>query len=154
MTRALLAVAGAVMLSACGEAQCTFSEGTGLFEIFKTPGCFAVDVSLEPQSGAHISLSHGGNVILLDGIDTLGITLPGRQYTGRQGECYLSDDEANAFENQSGHCDYVIRSVNKLTDTSSRYTVEVLDAFMSWHDKQGSFKALFDVDAFDQGFSP
>ena len=141
----------ALLLSGCEAPECVFTEGTGLFEVFKTKGCFAVDVSLE-NSGGLINANHNGNLILLNGIDSLNINLNGRLYTGREGMCGLSDGDATVFENQSGHCDYVVRSFNKVSEKESRYTVEVLDAHMSWKGKQGDFKALFNVQSFNQGF--
>ena len=152
MRPALLLLA-CLMLSACeGEDYCEFTEGTGLFESFKKSGCSATDVSLGDQESATLILTRSDNVIIVDGIDSLGLTLRGRLYVGRQGTCFLSDNDSQTFENQSGHCDYMIRKAVKVSDTESRYDVEILDAYMAWKGKQGTFKARFNARAFDQGF--
>ncbi len=151
--RAPLLLLACLALSACeGEDYCEFTEGTGIFESFRQSGCSAIDVSLGEQDSASVILTRSDNVIIVDGIDSLGVTLRGRLYVGRQGTCFLSDSDSSTFQNQSGHCDYMIRKAVKVSDKESRYDVEILDAYMAWQGKQGTFKARFNVSAHDQGF--
>ncbi len=150
-----VAATAALGLTACGAPECEFTEATGLFEIFKTEGCLApVDTGIDPSQGTTVIVSHASNTILVDGIDSLNISLAGRLYPGRQGRCYLSDADADHAEAVSGHCDYVIGAVNKVSSTETRYEINIVSAFMSWHAKQGSFKARMTPTAFDQGFGP
>ena len=152
MRTTLLLLACAALCSCENEDYCEFTEGTGLFESFKKSGCLSVDVSLGEQDAAQVILTRNDNTILLDGIDSLGVTLRGHLYVGRQGTCFLSDSDSSTYENQMGHCDYMIRKATKISDKESRYDVEILDAYMSWKGKQGTFKARFNAQAFDQGF--
>jgi hypothetical protein len=155
MTSKLMFITFTFMLSGCGNPDCNMTEATGLFEIFKTEGCGAVvDVSLDPSKGAQIHFSHSGNVTLVDGIDTVSMSLIGRLYTGRRGTCVLHDGDTLTDDGASGHCDYVVRSFTKVSEKESRYTVEILDAYMSVYGNQGTMKGVVSASAFNQGFSP
>lgn len=143
----------ALSLGGCA-ADCAFSEATGLFEIFKTEGCSVSDGNVDPSDGVSLLVSHSGNVVLVDGIDNLVVHFPGRQYVGRRGSCFLTDDDASQARTLEGHCDYVVRDFTKVSDTESRWTVELLDGYAEAYGNQGTFKAVLGAQSFDQGFGP
>jgi hypothetical protein len=143
----------ALALVGCDD-ECTFSEATGLFEVFKAEGCFVSDANTSPADGVALSVFHGGNTVLVDGIDNLRLSFPGRQYVGRRGSCFLADEDAAQAATLEGHCDYFIRDFTKVSDTESRWTVELLDVYAAAYGNQGTFKGVLKAQSFDQGFGP
>jgi hypothetical protein len=146
-----LLVCLALACSGCGE-ECTFTEGTGLFEIFRTEGCFVSDSNVDPSNGVKLQVWHKGDTVLVDGIDNLNIYFPGLQYVGRRGSCYLSDDDAAQSTALEGHCDYVVRDFVKVSDTESRWSVELLDVYAEAYGNKGTFKGVLNPQSFNQGF--
>jgi hypothetical protein len=142
-----------LLLAACDSTdECVITEGTGIFELFKTEGCFATDVSVRPADGALLSVFHKGNVVLDNGVDTFDLGLSGRLYVGRRGSCSLSDSDVNV--GITGHCDYFIRDYTDVSETESRFTVELVDVYGEAYGNKGTLKGVLTVTSTDQGFGP
>lgn len=151
MRRALLFCS--LLLTACGDEYCTVTEGTGLFELFATEGCFVSDANIDPKNGVTIELFHKGNTVLVDGLDDVNVSLPGLQYVGRRGSCFLSDVDGSG-RTLDGHCDYVVRDFTKVSETESTWTVELLDVYAEAYGNKGTLKGVFKAQSSDQGFGP
>jgi hypothetical protein len=137
----------------CGCApDCSLSEATGLFELFKTEGCTAVSSS-HGTDGQAMSFFHGGDKILVDGVDTVGVVFPDPLYVGRRGACVFLDEDEESYQQEHGHCDYVIRSFSQ-GETESSYTVEFLSGYFEIYGKQGTMKGVMTVQAFAPAGGP
>ncbi len=143
-------------LAACdgGSADCTVTEGTGLFEIFKTDGCLVVHRTSDPSAGFDLDFWHQGDKVLVDGLDNISLVLPGRPYVGRRGSCFMSDSDVMQPVPLQGHCDYLIRDFTKVSETESKFTLELVDVYMEAYGNKGTLKAVLLVPAFDQGSGP
>jgi hypothetical protein len=139
-----------LLLVGCDE-YCTVTEGTGLFELFASEGCFVSDANIDPAKGVTIELFHKGNTVLVDGLDDVNIALPGLQYVGRRGSCFVSDVDGTG-DTLDGHCDYVVRDFTKVSETESTWTVELLDVYTEAYGNKGTLKGVFKAQSFDQGF--
>jgi hypothetical protein len=140
-----------VLASGCAN-DCTLTEATGLFEIFKTEGCTAVN-SAHGGDGQAMSFFHGGNTIVVDGVDTVGVIFLDPLYAGRRGACVFVDEDQMVSQGEQGHCDYVVRSFTQ-GDTEASYTVEFLDGYFEIYGKQGTMKGVMTVQAFGQAGAP
>lgn len=150
----MLLLSFAALVGCSGSTDCTVTEGTGLFEIFKTEGCFVSDSTIQPENGANLSFSHGGNTVLVDGLDSISLNLVGRLYVGRRGLCTMGDEDASQPTRLEGHCDYFIRDFTKVSETESHFTLELVDVYLEAYGNKGTLKAVMDVQSFDQGFGP
>ncbi len=140
-----------VLVSGC-ERNCTLTEATGLFEIFKTDGCFAGNSS-HGGDGQAMSFFHGGDKIIVDGVDTVGVVFPDPLYAGRRGACVFLDEDETSYQQEHGHCDYVVRSFTQGA-TEASYTVEFLDGYFEIYGQQGTMKGVMTVQAFNQAGGP
>lgn len=152
-TPLLLALLGSLGAASCAD-DCEVREATGLFTLFQSEGCSTTDGNVSAEDGISALVSHDGNVITVDGLDTVQVWFPGRQYVGRQGSCFLTDADVSNPRTLAGHCDYAIRDFQKTSDTESTWTVELLDVYAEAYGNQGTLKALLRMQSFDQGFSP
>lgn len=135
------------------DSDCAVTEATGLFQLFGTESCFVSDANIDPASGVTLELYHGGNTVLVDGLDDVNVSMPGLQYVGRRGSCFLADVDGDG-NTLAGHCDYVVRDFTKVSETESTWTVELLDVYAEAYGNKGTLKGVFKAQSFDQGFGP
>jgi hypothetical protein len=128
------------LFSSCSD--CNVTEATGSFEIFKTQGCSTSDETVNPSGGMLMSIVSLGEFPV-----TIQLGFQGINYVGRRGTCALTDP-LRPSQQRFAPCDYVMRSVTKINDKESRYTVEVLSAGVPG---VYSFKGVFSANSVDRG---